>query len=153
MFFSEQKQHPPAILCTPYALTIQKVWLHYIAARTTKEKKKAIISKNLELFGTGMHDPKHLVTVLQPQHHQHTLPRPRMAKEGTEQPNLHAQRTRMEGETSAPATSRTEILLQQVNRREGVSTDKPGRIPSCSSSQPDLPIRIIPPLLSNNQLG
>lgn len=36
----EQSQHTPAILCIPCALTIWKAWLHCIAARTVKGKRK-----------------------------------------------------------------------------------------------------------------
>lgn len=42
------------------------------------------------------------------------------------QPNLHVHRTRREGEMSAPATSRTEILLEKVKREERVNIDKTG---------------------------
>lgn len=107
----EQSQHIPAILCIPCALTIWKAWLHCIAARTVKGKRKRQFNyKQKELnLGNICHGFLWSKAPLCG------------AAAGTEpeegSPNLHARRTRREGETSAPATSRTEILLEKVSRR------------------------------------
>lgn len=131
---SEQSQHAPAILCIPCALTIWKAWLHYIAARTAKGKRKRQFNYeqkelNLGNLATGACDPKHLCVV-----QQQTLRR--RARMGS--PNLHVQRTRREGETSAPATSRTEILLEKVDRR-GRAWAWKSQDWTCSSSSPRPP--------------